>query len=72
MDDLREHGVQVLTLGQYLRPTPQHLPVVAYVTPAQFDLYGEIARNKGFEYVASGPLVRSSYHASDFHPVPPR
>lgn len=72
MDDLRDNGVQVLTLGQYLRPTPQHLPVVAYVTPANFDLYGEIARNKGFEYVASGPLVRSSYHASDFHPVPPR
>ena len=70
MDDLRAHGVQVLTLGQYLRPTPQHLPVVAYVPPETFELYGEIARNKGFEYVASGPLVRSSYHASDFHPVP--
>ena len=72
MDDLREAGVQVLTLGQYLRPTPQHLPVVAYIAPETFDLYGEIARKKGFEYVASGPLVRSSYHASDFHPVPPR
>ncbi len=72
MDDLRGAGCQVLTLGQYLRPTPQHLPVVAYIEPAQFDLYGEIARKKGFEYVASGPLVRSSYHASDFHPVPPR
>jgi lipoic acid synthetase len=72
MDDLRAAACQVLTLGQYLRPTPQHLPVVAYVEPAQFDLYGEIARKKGFEYVASGPLVRSSYHASDFHPVPPR
>ena len=72
MDDLRAAGCQVLTLGQYLRPTPQHLPVVAYIEPAQFDLYGEVARNKGFEYVASGPLVRSSYHASDFHPVPLR
>ena len=72
MDDLREVGVQVLTLGQYLRPTPQHLPVVAYIAPETFELYGEIARKKGFEYVASGPLVRSSYHASDFHPVPPR
>ena len=72
MDDLRAAHVQVLTLGQYLRPTPQHLPVVAYIPPQTFDLYGEIARNKGFEYVASGPLVRSSYHASDFHPVPPR
>jgi lipoic acid synthetase len=72
MDDLRAAGCQVLTLGQYLRPTPQHLPVVAYIEPAQFEVYGEIARKKGFEYVASGPLVRSSYHASDFHPVPPR
>ncbi|MFL6515533.1 MAG: lipoyl synthase [Chthoniobacterales bacterium] len=69
MDDLREVGGQVLTLGQYLRPTPIHLPVVEYITPAQFDLYGDIARNKGFEHVASGPLVRSSYHAADFHPV---
>ena len=69
MDDLREAGVQVLTMGQYLRPTPNHLPVVEYITPKQFDLYGEIARKKGFAHVASGPLVRSSYHAADFHPV---
>jgi lipoic acid synthetase len=69
MDDLREVGCEVLTLGQYLRPTPAHLPVVSYVTPEQFDLYGEIARRKGFAHVASGPLVRSSYHAADFHPV---
>ena len=69
MDDLREAGCQVLTIGQYLRPSPKHLPVVEYVTPEQFDLYGEIARKKGFEHVASGPLVRSSYHAADFHPV---
>jgi len=69
MDDLREVGCQVLTMGQYLRPTPNHLPVVEFVTPQQFDLYGEIARKKGFEHVASGPLVRSSYHAADFHPV---
>ncbi len=69
MDDLREVGCQVLTMGQYLRPTPNHLPVVEFVTPEQFDLYGEIARKKGFEHVASGPLVRSSYHAADFHPV---
>lgn len=68
MDDLREANVTVLTLGQYLRPTPQHLPVVEYITPAQFDHYGEIARRKGFSFVASGPLVRSSYHASDFNP----
>ena len=69
MDDLREVGCQVLTMGQYLRPTPNHLPVVEYITPEQFDLYGEIARKKGFDHVASGPLVRSSYHAADFHPV---
>ncbi|MEP6821831.1 MAG: lipoyl synthase [Chthoniobacterales bacterium] len=69
MDDLREVGCQVLTLGQYLRPTPQHLPVVEFITPERFDAYGEIARAKGFDHVASGPLVRSSYHAADFHPV---
>lgn len=70
MDDLREADVQVLTMGQYLRPTPQHLPVVEYISPETFTLYGDIARNKGFEFVASGPLVRSSYHAADFNPVP--
>jgi lipoic acid synthetase len=69
LDDLREAGCQVLTMGQYLRPSPKHLPVLEYVTPEQFDLYGEIARKKGFDHVASGPLVRSSYHAADFHPV---
>ena len=69
LDDLRSAGVQVLTMGQYLRPTPNHLPVVEYVTPETFDVYGEIARRKGFEFVASGPLVRSSYHAADFNPV---
>ncbi len=69
MDDLRDVGCEVLTMGQYLRPTPKHLPVVEYVTPDQFNCYGDIARKKGFLYVASGPLVRSSYHAADFHPV---
>ena len=69
MDDLREVGCEVLTMGQYLRPTPKHLPVVEFVTPERFEAYGEIARAKGFEHVASGPLVRSSYHAADFHPV---
>jgi lipoic acid synthetase len=69
MDDLREVGCEVLTMGQYLRPSPKHLPVVEYITPDQFDYYGDIARRKGFLYVASGPLVRSSYHAADFHPV---
>lgn len=69
MDDLREANVQVLTLGQYLRPTPNHLPVVEYVRPEVFGLYKQVAEQKGFEYVASGPLVRSSYHAADYHPV---
>jgi lipoic acid synthetase len=69
MDDLRDVGVQVLTMGQYLRPSPQHLPVLEYVTPERFEFLGEIARKKGFDHVASGPLVRSSYHAADFHPV---
>jgi len=69
MDDLREANVQVLTLGQYLRPTPAHLPVVEYIRPETFDVYRQVAEQKGFEYVASGPLVRSSYHAADYHPT---
>jgi lipoyl synthase len=69
MDDLREVGCEVLTMGQYLRPTAKHLPVVEYITPEQFNYYGDIARRKGFRHVASGPLVRSSYHAADFHRV---
>ncbi|MGA0844948.1 MAG: lipoyl synthase [Luteolibacter sp.] len=68
MDDLLAHDVTVLTLGQYLRPTPKHLPVVEYITPEQFDRYREIALEKGFRHVASGPLVRSSYHAAEFKP----
>jgi len=69
MDDLRAVDVQVLTIGQYLRPSPSHLPVVEFVTPAKFAEYGEAARAKGFEHVASGPLVRSSYHAAEFDPT---
>ncbi len=69
MDDLREVHVQVLTLGQYLRPTPNHLPVVEYIRPELFELYKQVAEKKGFDYVASGPLVRSSYHAADYHPT---
>jgi lipoyl synthase len=68
LDDLREAEVEVLTLGQYLRPTPKHLPVVEYIRPETFAAYREIAEKKGFAYVASGPLVRSSYHAADFNP----
>lgn len=68
MDDLREAGVTVLTLGQYLRPSQQHLPVVEYIHPDRFDFFKQIAEKKGFRHVASGPLVRSSYHAADFKP----
>lgn len=68
MDDLLEHDVTVLTLGQYLRPTPKHLPVVEYIHPDAFADYKQIALEKGFRHVASGPLVRSSYHAADFRP----
>ncbi|MHC4953657.1 MAG: lipoyl synthase [Planctomycetota bacterium] len=61
--DLLAHGVQRLTLGQYLRPDEQHLPVERYVPPAEFDELGAFARELGFAHVESGPLVRSSYHA---------
>jgi lipoyl synthase len=64
MRDLREHQVDMLTLGQYLAPSKHHLPVARYVTPEEFQLLGEEAKHKfGFTQVASGPLVRSSYHA---------
>ncbi|UCE84855.1 MAG: lipoyl synthase [Deltaproteobacteria bacterium] len=61
--DLREAGVLLLTIGQYLRPSPDHLPVERYVTPAEFDAWADRARAIGFRDVASGPLVRSSYRA---------
>lgn len=63
IEDLASVGVDVLTLGQYLQPTPRHLPVKEFVTPEKFAEYREIALAKGFMYVESGPLVRSSYHA---------
>ena len=69
LDDLRAAGVRVLTLGQYLRPTPAHLPVVSYIHPDQFAVYRDVAYGKGFEHVSAGPLVRSSYHAGDYHPA---
>ncbi|MFN8149644.1 MAG: lipoyl synthase [Solirubrobacterales bacterium] len=62
---LREHKVQVLTVGQYLRPTERHLPVVRYWEPEEFDALAAEARKIGFESVAAGPLVRSSYHADE-------
>ncbi|MFM7812948.1 MAG: lipoyl synthase, partial [Flavobacteriales bacterium] len=63
MDDLVRVGVDILTLGQYLQPTPKHLPVADFITPEKFAEYKGIGLQKGFRYVESGPLVRSSYHA---------
>ncbi len=63
MDDLRNAKVDILTLGQYLQPTRKHLEVARYVTPEDFARYKEVALAKGFKYVESGPMVRSSYHA---------
>jgi len=64
-DDLRASGVSILTIGQYLRPTPQHAPMVRYYHPDEFADLKRIARTKGFAHVESGPLVRSSYHAHE-------
>ena len=66
MTDLRRAGCDILTLGQYLQPTLKHLPVVEFVTPDRFMEYGGQARQMGFVHVASGPMVRSSYHADEF------
>ncbi len=63
MDDLLEHGCDVLTIGQYLQPTKMHLEVVDYIHPDVFAQYKEVGLQKGFQFVESGPLVRSSYHA---------
>jgi lipoic acid synthetase len=63
IEDLAGVGVDVLTLGQYLQPTPKHLPVAKFITPEKFAEYREFALTKGYRYVESGPLVRSSYHA---------
>lgn len=63
MDDLRTVHVKILTMGQYLQPTKAHLPVAEFITPAKFEMLGNFAKEKGFEFVESGPLVRSSYHA---------
>ena len=65
MRDLRAHSVDILTLGQYLRPSPRHLPIVRYVLPAEFDDLRRAAYEMGFAHAESGPLVRSSYHAAD-------
>ena len=63
MRDMRAHDIDMITLGQYLQPSRNHLPVSRFVTPAEFDEFGRIAEQLGFKSVASGPLVRSSYHA---------
>jgi lipoic acid synthetase len=67
MDDLREYGVDVVTFGQYLRPSMLHLPVREHLSPARYKALGDRAMTKGFLYVASGPLVRSSYKAAEFY-----
>jgi lipoyl synthase len=63
MRDLRAHDVQMLTLGQYLQPSGGHLPVLRYVHPDVFDMFAREADAMGFTHAASGPMVRSSYHA---------
>ena len=60
---MRAHNIDMITLGQYLQPSRDHLPVDRFVTPEEFDEFGRIAEELGFKSVASGPLVRSSYHA---------
>jgi lipoic acid synthetase len=65
MRDLRAHNVDILTLGQYLRPSPKHLPIIRYATPEEFAEYRREGRAMGFKHVEAGPLVRSSYHAAD-------
>jgi lipoic acid synthetase len=67
MRDLRNHGVDILTLGQYLRPSPKHLPIVKYATPDEFQEFRRAGSAMGFAHVEAGPLVRSSYHADDSH-----
>jgi lipoyl synthase len=65
MDDMRSAGVDFLTIGQYLQPTPRHHPVERYVAPEEFEEYARMARAKGFLMVSASPLTRSSYHAGD-------
>lgn len=65
LEDLREAGVEIVTIGQYLSPSKAHLPVEEYITPEKFKEYEELAYSLGFKYVASGPFVRSSYKAAE-------
>jgi lipoic acid synthetase len=72
MADLRSVDCDILTLGQYLQPTRQHLPVQEFIAPEQFLDYARLARQMGFVHAACGPLVRSSYHAEDFSQKQPQ
>jgi len=65
IDDLKNAGCKILTIGQYLRPSKDNIPVEEYIEPGVFDRWAEYARSIGFEYVASAPFVRSSYHAEE-------
>lgn len=69
LKEMRAHGVEIATIGQYLRPTPMNLPVLRYVTPAEFAEFKRAGLGMGFSHVESGPLVRSSYHAHEAVPV---
>jgi len=66
LEDLRKIGVDAVTIGQYLRPTMKHLPVVEYIHPDKFAEYEKIGEEMGFAFVASGPFIRSSYNAIAF------
>jgi lipoic acid synthetase len=70
IDDMVEHGLHILTIGQYLQPTKMHLEVDDFITPETFEMYKEEGLKRGLKYVESGPLVRSSYHAERHVNVP--
>ena len=70
MDDMVDHGLHILTIGQYLQPTKMHLEVDDFISPEIFDMYKEEGLKRGLKYVESGPLVRSSYHAERHVNVP--
>lgn len=65
LEDLRRHSVDIVTIGQYLRPGPMNLPVLRYVTPDEFLMFKRVGMEMGFSHIESGPLVRSSYHAHE-------
>lgn len=69
--DLRKHGCDMVTIGQYLQPTAVHMPVSRYVAPEEFEHFRSFAEHAGFRHIQSGPFVRSSYHAEAFSPAEP-